>query len=84
MEFCISITLGIGEGLLSHEVLGHLVQVRLRDLEVVPEDLVEPDAQAGNAGAGGFGFLIVGEPLLASGSRVAKLRESPRYIQAFA
>ena len=47
--------------------------MRVRDLEVIAEDLVEADLHARDAGPLAFGGLILGHPLLAAGSQLAKL-----------
>ena len=45
----------------------HLVAMGVRDFQVVAEHLVESDLDAGDAGAFGFGSLVLGHPLLAAG-----------------
>ena len=46
--------------------------VRVRDFQVIAEHLVEADLEGGDAGAGDFLGLIVGDPLLAAGRQIAQ------------
>ena len=49
--------------------------MRVRDFQVVAEDLVEADLDVGDAGPLALGRLILGHPLLAAGHQLAQLVE---------
>ena len=79
------VALGVLDRLLAVIIVGNLVAVRVRDFEVIAEHFVEADFQAGDAGAGDFLGLILGDPLLAAGREIAQrveLRMKPAADQA--
>jgi hypothetical protein len=72
LEFGRDEAFGVRQRLLADVVGGHFVQVRLGDLQVVAEDGVVADFEAGDARALSlFGFQL-GDPLLAVGAHLAQ------------
>ena len=65
LQFRRDVALGVLEGLLAQVVGRHLAGVGVGDLDVIAEDLVVADLQAGDAGAGDFLGLEAGDPFLA-------------------
>ena len=61
LEFRREIALGVGERLPAGPLLGNAVELRARDLEIVPEHLVEPDLQRVDAGALALPHLHAGD-----------------------
>ena len=73
LELRRDVTLGVFERLLANVIRRHLLAMRVRDFEVIAEHRVEADLHARDAGPLAFGGLILGHPLLAAGSQLAKL-----------
>ena len=67
--------LAAGDRLLADVVVGHRVQVRLRDLDVVAEDAVEAHLERLDAGARALGGFELGDDLLARAADPAQLVE---------
>ena len=72
------VALGVLERLLALVVGRDLGGVGVRDLDVVAEDLVEADLEAGDAGAGDLLGLEAGDPLLAAAWRSRAARPARR------
>ena len=65
--------LGADERLLAHIVLGHVLEVRARNFEVVAKDLVVPHLQVADAGPGPLTALQVCEEVVAFGGEPDEL-----------
>ena len=66
-------SLGIGEGLFADVVLRRLFPVRVGDLDVIPEHVVETHLEGGNPRPLPLGLLEGGDPLLAAQRKRADL-----------
>ncbi len=67
------VALAAGDRLLADELGRDVLQVRLRDLEVVPEDLVEPELEGRDARALLLAGLELEEPVLAGARELREL-----------
>ena len=75
LEFRRDVALGVLERLLPLIILGNLLGVSVRDLDVVAEDFVEPHLEARDTGARNFVGLETGNPLLAAAGNGVQLVE---------
>src|SRR5260370_10927478 len=75
LQLCTSEALGVDEGLLALVVAGREMQVRLGDLDVVAENLVEADFERSDVGALALALFHRGDDLLAVLAEIAQLVE---------
>ena len=59
------VPLAVDQGLAAHEMLGHLALVRLGDIEIVTENLVEPELELGDTAFRRLPLVQLAHPVLA-------------------
>ena len=75
LQFLRDVTLGVSQRLLAYPLLGHLVLVGIAHLDVIAEDVVVANLQAGDAGQVTFALLNLQQVVLARVGNLAQLIE---------